>query len=287
MADGAAQIGALRGGQIDVATQLPLREGTLLSSETGIELISVPSGAHHQVHMRTDMEPFRDPRVRRAVALCLDRPLLVDGLTGGHASIGNDSPFAVGYPSTDKSIPQRSRDIAEAKQLLAAAGMKDGFKTVLTTEKFLEIPDYGRAIQAAAKEIGGQIDLEMLEQGAYFADGVYGKSPWLDSPMGITDYDHRGLPNVCLTASLGSDGAWNAARYRNPVHDRLVNSYIAALDIDTQRRAAGDIEKLLLSDTPVIFAYFHHVLTAMRKGTSGVRTTASGQLLLADAAPPN
>ncbi len=44
-----------------------------------------------------------------------------------------------------------------------------------------------------------------MDQGAYYGDAVPGKSPWLDSSMGITDYGHRGVPNVFLQAPLASD----------------------------------------------------------------------------------
>jgi len=283
--DPAAQIQALQAGQIDVMHPLPARLGATLGPDPRFEIIAVPSSAHHQVHMRCDLEPFRDPLVRKAVALCLDRPALAQNLTGGLAEIGNDSPFAAVFPSTDRSVPQRRRNMEEARRMMVAAGMADGFSVTLTTEKFLEIPDYARAIQEAVKVIGGRIDLEVLDQGAYYADGVFGKSPWLESPMGITDYDHRGLPNVCLSASLRSDGAWNAAHYRNPAYDALVASYIGAADIEAQRQIAGQIEKTLLADTPVIFAYFHKAMTAVRKGTTGVRTTAAGHLFLSEASP--
>ena len=65
---------------------------------------------------------------------------------------------------------------------------------------------------------------------------MFGKSPWLDSVMGITDYGHRGVPNVFLNAPLQSKGVWNAAHFKNPTYDGLVKEYTAALDIDAQRR---------------------------------------------------
>ena len=73
--------------------------------------------------MRCDLDPFKDARVRRAIALCLDRPRIVQGLMKGKAPLGNDSPFAAAYPSTDPSVPQREKNIAEAKQLMEAAGL--------------------------------------------------------------------------------------------------------------------------------------------------------------------
>lgn len=277
------QILALQGGQVDIMQQVPVLQGVALLNDPNINIISRPSTAHEQVHMRNDVAPFTDKRVRRAVALCLDRPKLVQGLMKGKAVIGNDSPFAPAFPSTDKKVPQRKKNIEEAKKLMQAAGMADGFETTLTTEKYLEIPDYAVIIQNAVKPIGGKIELKILDQGAYYGDAVYGKSPWLDSHLGITDYGHRGVPNVFLQAPLRSDGTWNAAHFKNPEYDALVTDYIAALDLEAQRAVAGKIQRLLLDETPVIFAYFYDFLTATRKGATGVDPTAMGHLFLAQA----
>jgi peptide/nickel transport system substrate-binding protein len=229
--------------------------------------------------MRTDKNPFKDPRVRRAIALCIDRDGLVKGLMKGRAQKGNDSPFAAAYPSTDPSVPQREKNIAEAKQLMEAAGMK-GFQVTLTTETYLEIPQYAQIIQNAVKEIGGDIKLNVLDQGAYYGDAVYGKSPWLDSDMGITDYGHRGVPNVFLSAPLRSDGTWNSAHFKNPAYDTLVSSYVAALDLESQKATAGKIETLLLDQTPIVFGYFYDFLVPTLKTVADVQPTAMGHVFL-------
>jgi peptide/nickel transport system substrate-binding protein len=166
---------------------------------------------------------------------------------------------------------------------MEAAGMGGGFETTLTTEKYLEIPDFAVLIQNAVKEIGGKINLNVLDQGAYYGDAVYGNSPWLDSDMGITDYGHRGVPNVFLSAPLKSDGTWNSAHFHNAEYDQLVTSYIAALDLEAQRESAGKIQRLLLDESPLVIAYFYDFLTATRKGVTGVQPTAMGQLLLGKA----
>ena len=154
----------------------------------------------------------------------------------------------------------------------------------LTTEKYLEIPDYAVLIQNAVKEIGGTIDLNVMDQGAYYGDAVYGKSPWLDCDMGITDYGHRGVPNVFLAAPLTSDGTWNSAHFKNAEYDDLVKGYIAALDLKSQRASAGKIQTLLLDETPILFAYFYDFLTAAKKGATGVEPTAMSHLFLGQAA---
>jgi peptide/nickel transport system substrate-binding protein len=277
------QILALQGGEIDIIQQLPVLQAVAILSDPNFAVISTPSSAHQQVHMRTDMDPFKDKRVRQAIALCLDRPKLVDGLMRGRAQIGNDSPFMAAYPSTDPSVPQRQMDIAKAKELMAAAGMAAGFQTTLTTEKYLEIPDYAVLIQNAVKEIGIDLQLNIMDQGAYYGDAVPGKSPWLDSEMGITDYGHRGVPNVFLQAPLMSTGTWNSAHFNNAEYDMLVNSYIASLDLESQRATAGKIQTLLLDETPLIQTYFYDFLTVTKVGATGVVPTAMGHLMLGQA----
>ena len=158
--------------------------------------------------------------------------------------------------------------------------MADGFEVELTTEKYLEIPQYAQVIQNAVQAIGGNIKLNIMDQGAYYGDAVPGKSPWLDSTMGITDYGHRGVPNVFLQAPLLSTGTWNSAHFNNKEYDGLVASFVGALDLESQKETAGKIQRLLLDETPIIYGYFYDFLTATRKGVTGVEPTAMSHLFL-------
>ena len=108
-ADIQPQILALQGREVDVIVQLPVLQGAALLNDPKVDLIGLRSSAHTQVHMRTDMAPFTDKRVRRAVALCLDRKKITAGLFRGRADIGNDSPFAPVFPSTDPPCPSARR----------------------------------------------------------------------------------------------------------------------------------------------------------------------------------
>ncbi|MDI7066493.1 ABC transporter substrate-binding protein, partial [Klebsiella pneumoniae] len=109
-------------------------------------------------------------------ALSLDRDVLVRGLFKGRAQLGNDSPFAPVFPSSDAGVAQRRIDIAKAKQLLAQAGVPNGFDVTLTTEKYMEIPDLAVVVQNAAKAIGVRINLKVESQSLYYGAGTPGKS---------------------------------------------------------------------------------------------------------------
>jgi peptide/nickel transport system substrate-binding protein len=108
--------------------------------------------------------------------------------------------------------------------------------------------------------------------------------------MSLVDYGHRSVPNVFLTAPLETidaktgTGPWNAAHFANSQYNGLVAQYIAAVDLTTQRSIAGQIETLLLDQTPVIFGYFYNYLTATAQSVTGVYPTAIGHLFLYNAA---
>ena len=274
------QILALQGGQVDVVNQLPVLASAGLMADPSIVISGQKSATHHQLHMRNDMDPFKDPRVRRAVALSIDRNKLTKGLMRGRADTGNDSPFAPVYPSTDTSVAQRQQDLTQAKQLLEAAGIKPGLKVTMATQRYQEIPEYAQLVQNAVKAIGIDLELNVMDSGTYYGDAVFGKSNWLDSVMGITDYGHRGVPNVYLSAPLKSDGTWNAAHFKNKDYDQLVASYIAALDLESQKTDAKKIQTLLLEETPIVIGYFFEYLSASKVGVAGVNRTAMSQIFL-------
>ncbi|MDR5756174.1 ABC transporter substrate-binding protein [Caballeronia sp. LZ035] len=277
-ADQQAQLLAMQGRQADVMGDFTVQGGVSMLTNPQFKVLGTKSSSHRQIHMRCDMGAFKDKRVRQALALAINREVIVKGLFRGRAQVGNDSPFAPVFPSSDLSVPQRKLDIAKAKQLLGEAGVANGFDITLTTEKYMEIPDLAVVVQNAAKAIGIRITLKVESQDLYYGSGTFGKSDWLDSPLGITDYGHRGVPNVFLNAPLTSGGTWNAAHFKNAEYDKLVTQFVAALDVASQKKLSGQIQRLLLDETPVVIPYFYDQLIVTRATVSGVRFNAISQM---------
>jgi peptide/nickel transport system substrate-binding protein len=284
-AEEAPMVVAFQGNEVDFVEHFSVAGGKALLDSPDVQVIGIQTATHRQLHMRTDKEPFTDNRVRQAIALSIDRNALVDGLWEGRADIGNDSPFAPVYPSTDTSVAQREQDVEQARQLLADAGM-ESFEVQLDTWDGFEIPDLAQLVKNYAQEIGVTVNLKITDAATYYGDGVFGKSTWLDSVMGITDYGHRPVPNVYLTAALSGDpkvGVWNSAHFKNDQYDELVRQYVAALDVDSQRGLAKQIQELLLDETPIIFPYFYNFLSAAKPNLQNAISAATGQFDLSKA----
>lgn len=273
----AASILAFQAGSLDALTQISVANGQGLLTDPNTTVIDIPTSAHRQIHMRTDQAPFNDKRIRQALALTLDRPSVITGLWNGKAQLANDHPIFKMYPYSDTSVAQRAQDINAAKALMAAAGKAAGFAVTLYTEKVQEIPDLAALVQAGGKAIGINVTLTITDSGTYY------DKYWLNSPLGITDYGHRGVPNTFLSAPLLSTGTWNAAHYSNPAYDQLYTQYVKAVDLASQKAITGQIEKLLLDDTPMIIPYNYDHLTAVKTKVAGVETTGMGHLNLRQA----
>ncbi|MFZ0385950.1 MAG: ABC transporter substrate-binding protein, partial [Solirubrobacteraceae bacterium] len=246
-------------------------------------IIKLNSSSHRELSMRNDMAPFTDPRVRQAIALTLDRPSMVRALLDGYGEVGNDSPFAPVFPSTDSAVSQRAQDLPQAKQLLTAAGHPNGFTAHLFTEQDQEMAGLAQVIKAEAAKASININLTVEPTASYYGKATYGNSDWLDGQMSLVDYGGRGVPNVVLESALTSHGPWNAARFKNPRYDALVKQYVASVDLQTQKQIAGKIETLLLAETPIIVPYFLDELTATTTNVHGVSPTATAQLFLGQA----
>jgi len=280
-----AIINALIGGQLDLLNGIVFANSRALFSNSNVKIFSAKGATHRQIPMRVDTGVLKDKRVRQAIALTLDRPQIVKTLFNGLADVGNESPFAPVYPTTVK-IAQRHKDLAKAKQLIAAAGLKPGWKTRLVTYQTAELPQLAQIVKQAVKSIGGNLEVKILTGTQYYS-GSPTTTPWLNEPMTITDWGHRGVPNVLLNAALTSKavpskkaGTWNAAHFKNKKYDALVKSFGAAVSLADQRKYAKQIELLLLAETPVIFPYFYNSLNAGSPKVTGYKVDQLGQQYL-------
>jgi peptide/nickel transport system substrate-binding protein len=273
---------ALRAGQIDLAQQLSPQEASSFKGNKRFRVYSIPASSHRMFGLRTDRDPFKDPRVRRAIALTLNRPDIIQRVLLGQGTLGDDSPFWSHFPSTDPSIQQRKQNVTLAKALLKAAGNPNP-KFTVTTWNGIDLPDYAQAIQAAGRDAGMDISLEVMSYDDYYGGGAdyYATTPWINRPATITEYGARGVPNNFLTAAYESDGIWNASHYKNSTFDAAAKAYLAAPDLKSQRAATKKMAGILLRDTPVITSYFTNYVTASSSKVTNYLPEAISQVRIA------
>jgi len=147
---------AIQGELFDTMRQDPnLRTIAIQGNPTWLEMMSLDSPDH----------PLKDIRVRQAVSLAIDRKAINDAELGGMSSIGGtwvppDWPGAI-----DRPVPPT--DIAQAKKLLADAGVANGFEISTVTP----LPPYfswAERLVSQLRAVGIKSQVNTMERGAFY-----------------------------------------------------------------------------------------------------------------------
>ncbi|MEJ7569882.1 MAG: ABC transporter substrate-binding protein [Gaiellaceae bacterium] len=282
-----AIVSALLGNQIDLINQINVVTGRALLNNPRVQIFPARGASHRQICMRVDAKnELKDARVRRAMALTLDRPAIIKTLFNNLSDLGNDSPFAPVQRATNKSVPQRKKNLAEAKRLMAQAGLSRGFKITITVVKTGELPQLAQILQRSVKAIGIDMRIVVLNATAYYAGSQtgpplgFGTTPWLNEPMTLTNWGHRSVPDVLITSAFKSKGVWNAAHYSNKKFDAAAKAFAGAIALSDQRKYEKQMQLILLRDTPVILPYFYNYLAAGSTKVKGYQAEAIGNTFL-------
>ena len=278
--DLATQVSGLQGGAADAIVQFSVVGGDAVLNDSNLTVGIIHGSAHRQIWMNTREGDFTDVRVRQAVALGIDRQALIDNVLKGKGDIGNDHPVSPIYPFFDAAQPQRARDVEGAKKLLADAG-KAGMKATMYFPKLQEIPQLAQLIQSQLKDIGMEVTLkqEAVVDGEEWCK-VYDSKiepAGCDGGMdfGIVDYGPRGVPDVYLVKAYAT-GEWNSAHYISEPFRAAVKKYQGSLDLEGQKTAIKDIQKIANEDVPYAIPYFYNSLIAYSKKVGGVVATGLG-----------
>jgi peptide/nickel transport system substrate-binding protein len=140
--DAEAQVAGLRSGQFDfIAGQSVLVDKRKDLEGAGFSVQQTLNASRASVNVNNKAAPFSDPRVRLALSRVVNRKQAFDLAFAGAGKQGT-----VISPSLDSWIlpqaeleklpgylPDHSKDVAEAKRLMEAAGHKDGFDATYDT----------------------------------------------------------------------------------------------------------------------------------------------------------
>jgi len=276
-----AAIAQLATGELDIVSFVSA--SSVASVDTSIaDIVRVPSSGTLMVHMRNDFGPFQDKRVRKAAALTLARADYLAGVLAGEGSLGNDSPTSAYQTLNDGSVPQREQDLEQAKALMAEAGVTDGFEVDLSSYSRDDINLLAPYLQSALAEIGITVTIKQAD--SYYSPPWSAQESkqaenniWLESNFGITDFGHRGSPDVVLTRVFASTGDWNAAQYKSDEMDAAITAFKTATTPDERKAAATTVQEIALEDSPYIIIYFQTAIGIVRKGLTGFYSNGMAQ----------
>jgi oligopeptide transport system substrate-binding protein len=259
-----------RGNQLDITYELPLSKIAVYRREHPEDLRIDPYNGVYFYRFNTKRKPFDDVRVRRALALAVDREALVKDVTlGGELpAYSIIPPHTAGYTSRNTI----HGDLAEARRLLAEAGYPEGrgFPSVdllyNTLEKHRIIAE---ALQQMwRRNLGLEIHLFNQEWKVYM-DAQQTGDFQLQRAGWIGDYvDPQAFLDLWATNGGNNDTGWG-----DPEYDRLLAAALDARTTDERFETYQRMEKIFLDAMPVVPLYFYTYVRIVRPTVKGFVTT--------------
>jgi peptide/nickel transport system substrate-binding protein len=215
----------------------------------------------------------RDPRVREAFELSLDRDAIVQVAMDGEALAGNQW-VAPPNPWYAKNVPIPKRDLNRAKALLREAGVTNPSFTLMTPTTS-DAQRTAQVVQAMAKEAGFDVkiqstefstSLDLADKGQYEAY--------------VLAWSGRADPDGNLHSHLGCKQPLTYSGYCKPEVDELINQSRTTVDPAQRRKLFEQIAVHVSKDRPIVYIYHRHWLWAYTAKLSGLRTVPDGLVRL-------
>ncbi|MGK7864647.1 ABC transporter substrate-binding protein [Falsiroseomonas sp. E2-1-a4] len=283
----AARTSSLLAGDVDFIDQVPTADLARLRGDQNIRISEIDSLRLvylHFDHMRDGPSPFitdnagqplprnplKDIRVRRALALAVDRNAIVERVMEGNAAAINQfmPPGAFGH--APDLAPPPPADPAAARRLLAEAGYPEGFRITLhgPNDRY---PNDARIVQAVAQmwsRVGVRTSVDVQPFSSYVTRASRQEfSSFLVSWGSSTGEPSAGMRSVLATFDRAAGmGAVNRGRYANPQFDALLMRGMRELDDGKREALLQDAIRLAIADQAIIPTHVQRNVWAMRQG---------------------
>jgi peptide/nickel transport system substrate-binding protein len=274
--DPTAEGSALLSGAIDLMlAALPTEYGRLQAGQ-GVRMLRTPSGQFCNVNFGCDVAPFNDMRVRRALAMTVDRAAMVDFVAEGYGTPGNDTPINPAYTYYVEQQAKRP-DIAAARALMAEAGHANGLAaTLIASDRPAVRTQLAVAIREMARPAGFDITVQTMPHATYL-DQV-----WRKGNFYIGFYNMQPTADGIFSLLYTSNASWNETRWNNADFDRAVTAGRATIDPAARRTIYGQAQAMMYRDVPSIIPVFFDLLTAERSYVQGYQLHPRGAVFRLD-----
>lgn len=232
-------------------------------------LQSVPALILVYIGINTERGPLKDPRVRQAINLAIDRRLILQRLVSGRGRLaaGVIPPTLEGADTTRPPFPF---DTARARQLLREAGFPNGIDVDLWVGSN---PVYGRiaeTAQAYLKLVGIRATIVQRESAAAREAARKGQADMIlkDWYADYPDAENFLYP-LLHSANKGPGG--NVSFFANPEFDRVVDA--ARREPDEAKRATlyRQADSIAFVQAPMVFLWFYNELYAVQPWIKGFK----------------
>ncbi len=258
MKESSGQRLALENGDIDIARNLEPNDLAAISAKKDLATISAPKGTLYYFSLNQKNANLAKPEVREAFKYLVDYDAIGETLIKGIGKI-HQSFLPEGQLGASSENPYKL-DVAKAKELLAKAGLKDGFTVTMDVRNTQPVTGIAEAVQQTLGQAGIKLEIipgdgkqTLTKYRARTHDiyiGQWGSDyfdPNSNAETFTSNYDNS---DQGKTKTLAWRNAWD-------VPELTKKSQSALLEKDSAKRAAiyQDLQKEVLETSPFVVIF--------------------------------
>ena len=287
--DPSSRVSAILTGAVDVIDAVPPTDVPRLRADSKISVYSIPSVRLLYLTLDVgqdksplitdsngnplDKNPLKDPRVRHAMSLMINRQAIAERIFNGLAAAAGQVAVE-GQGGYSEDLQPEKPDLDKAKSLLKEAGYPDGFGLTLScaTDRDINTPEAAQAIAQMFARGGLKVNSVDCQPYSIFSNnatkGKYSVFMWGRSDS--SPDTSLNLRNGYMTYDADKGvGAYNRGRYSDPEFDALVTKALEEFDQDKRYDLLRQATTVLIKkDMGAIPLYFLNSTWAAREGFS-------------------
>lgn len=265
-------LAALRAGTVDFALLNDPLVATLLVGDADVTLHRTPTLSYNVIQLRAAVEPLDKLEVRQAMSCAINRQEIVDVAALGEGRVTGPLTMAnFALPTDDLFCYEQ--DVERAKELMAAAGMEDGF-TLSVMVANAEPPvatSIAQVIASQLEAINITVEIDAQEFSTYV-------DRWLnaDFAAAVALNGGRTDPYTMYARYWQYDARFQpTAGYIDDTLDDLMKRGQVETDSETRYGIFGEFQTHLAETSPWLWLYAPYGYTAHQSNVSGWEPVAN------------
>jgi peptide/nickel transport system substrate-binding protein len=270
--DSSAAAAALMRGNLDLMDALDSNQLEIVRRDSAIRLIGAPMWYFYAILFQTEDPLLKDPRMRRAIALTIDRVGLARAATNDTA-LADASPVPVASPFYGRAESMMNKpDVVQARLLATASGYK-GQPIILTTNRrYPEMFDAAVLVQAMAAQAGINLQIQTVDwatQVSLYSGGKYQAMSFAFSAKMDPSFNFD-----LLIGDKKEDArkVWDSAASR-----ALYQETVQTADPSARQTAFDRLNTVFLTQAPAIILFNPRRISAARANVFGYRPWPAAQ----------
>jgi peptide/nickel transport system substrate-binding protein len=248
---------ALRAGEIHVIDRVSPDMVQTLKGTPGVKVLDTPAVEAQRWHFQLARDNVKDPRVRKAISLAIDRNVIIKDLLLGYARpvVNPVPPGLIGHTN----LGQKPYDPEKAKALLKQAGQSNlTIDFVLMKDLYPKQLEIAQAVAAMLGEVGIKVNIRNLEIATAREQRTAGNYDLFFSGWAHMPHD----PDWYFGQWFTKAGAEKMTRFNDPKVEQLIAEGRVP-DPKVRQQKYEEIERILWEDEPEIWPYYSVAIYAI------------------------